>query len=243
MADLEKFISKNIQCIHEQIARAAKTVNRNPEEIRLVVVTKGHSLETTEAAISAGAVDLGENYVEEGITKILELHDTSHLNWHMIGHVQSRKAKEVCENFDWVHSLDSIKLANRMNRFAGESGRLIPVLLECNTSGEDTKFGLPAWREENWSGLLPIISAIAELPNLRVEGLMTMAPLVPDPEIARPFFRRLRDLIEYLSMKVMNVQWRELSMGMSSDFYVAIEEGATIVRIGQAILGPRLSGG
>jgi pyridoxal phosphate enzyme (YggS family) len=159
----------------------------------------------------------------------------------MIGHVQSRKARAVCEQFACLHSLDSLKLAARLDRFAGELKRCLPVLLECNVSGEETKFGLPAYREESWENLLPEIDAILALPNLQIRGLMTMAPFLADPEETRPYFRRLRRLLEYFDRQYPRPEWRELSMGMSADFEAAIQEGATLVRIGTAILGERTS--
>ena len=165
------------------------------------------------------------------------------VEWHMIGHVQSRKAGMVVENYDWVHSLDSLKLARRLDRFAGEVGRKLPVLLECNVSGEQSKFGWEAWRERDWPVLVDQIAPIFEMQHLRVRGLMTMAPFLPDPEEARPFFQRLHRLKDHLAGQFPQADWSELSMGMSADFQVAIEEGATLVRIGTAILGARPNAG
>jgi hypothetical protein len=205
----------------------------------LVTVTKGHPTETVEAALKAGLRVFGENYAQEGIAKMLACSDWTGVEWHMIGHVQSRKAGMVAENYDWLHSLDSLKLARRLDRFAGQVGRRLPVLLECNVSGEQSKFGLEAWRENNWAALAGQIEPIIELGHLRVLGLMTMPPFLPDPETARPFFQRLRRLKEYLAGQFPGVDWSELSMGMSADYQVAVQEGATIVRVGTAILGPR----
>ena len=157
----------------------------------------------------------------------------------MIGHVQSRKADLIAEHYHWVHSLDSLKLAQRLDRCAAELGRTIPVLLECNTSGEQSKFGWPAWQEQRWPDLLPEVSQIVALPNLQVRGLMTMAPFLPEMEEARPYFRRLCQLQAFLASQLPQVAWDELSMGMSADFMVAIQEGATIVRVGTAIMGSR----
>ncbi len=157
----------------------------------------------------------------------------------MIGHVQSRKARPVAELFDYLHSLDSLKLARRLDASCGEFGRRLPVLLECNVSGEETKFGYPAWQEDRWDALLPEINEIASLPNLELRGLMTMAPYLDNPEQARPYFSRLRRLRDFLQSRVAGASLSELSMGMSADYQVAIEEGATWVRIGTAIFGPR----
>lgn len=225
--------------VQEKIRLAAKRVNRNPAEIKLLVVTKTHPIEVVRAAIGSGANCLGENYAEEAIPKILACREIQDVQWHMIGHVQSRKAQMVCQNFDYLHSLDSLKLAQRLNRFALEYQKSLPVLLECNTSGESTKYGWPVFDETHWSELSGVFAQILQLPGLRVDGLMTMAPYGQDPEASRSFFRRLARFRQYLRLCLPAVNWAELSMGMSGDFEVAVEEGATWVRIGQLILGPR----
>jgi pyridoxal phosphate enzyme (YggS family) len=235
----ESSILSNYLEVLERIEGAARFVGRDPERVRLVVVTKGHDLDRIRSAIRAGAHLLGENYVEEAIPKIQVLSSHSKIEWHMIGHVQSRKAKRVSEYFNCVHTLDSYKLAGRLNRFAGEFGNKLPVLFEFNVSGEASKYGIPAWQEKHWGDLLELLEPIVELPNLQVRGLMTMAPMVKDPEEARVYFRRSRKLRDFLANYYVDHDWSELSMGMSSDFEVAVEEGATILRIGQAILGPR----
>ena len=202
-------------------------------------MTKGHPVEAIQAAVKAGATRLGENYVDEALTKMDALGELPGLEWHMIGHVQSRKAQSVSERFDWLHSLDSLKLAHRLDRFAGGIGRRLPVLLECNTSGEETKFGWSARQETNFPVLAQEFQEIIQLPNLEVRGLMTMAPFFDEPEPSRPCFRRLSQLRDYLVGQLPETDWQELSMGMSSDFSVAIQEGATLVRIGTAIMGAR----
>jgi pyridoxal phosphate enzyme (YggS family) len=232
-------ISDNLDWIADRIQTAANKVGRKESQIRLVVVTKGHPLEMVRQAVEAGVRDIGENYVEESIPKINAIGGVGGLEWHMIGHIQSRKARKVVENFNWVQSLDSRRLAIRLDRFAGELGKQIPVLLESNVSGEESKFGFTAWNELEWSEFVEEVAPILELKNLKVEGLMTMPPLFPDPNQARPFFIRLRKLRDYLSSQFPTHNWHELSMGMSADFEIAIQEGATIVRIGTAILGPR----
>jgi pyridoxal phosphate enzyme (YggS family) len=232
-------IFNNLARVKDKIHHASRSVNRTADQVRLIVVTKGHSLDMVQAAIDAGVEDLGENYVEESLPKI-DLHPSSaQLRWHMIGHIQSRKAKAVSQHFDWVHSVDSVKLARRLDRFAGDFGRTMPFLFECNVSGEETKYGWPAWDEMLWEALLHEIEPILELEHLSVRGLMTMAPFFDDPEHARPYFQRLRSLQEHLAGKFSSHDWSELSMGMSGDFEVAIQEGATMVRIGTAILGER----
>jgi pyridoxal phosphate enzyme (YggS family) len=218
---------------------AAKRAGRSIKDVRLVVVTKGHSLKHVQAAIDAGACDLGENYPVEGSKKILAIPKEHGVQWHMIGHVQSRKARLVCENFNMLHSLDRLKLAQRLNRIAGELECRIPVLLQFNVSGEPTKHGWMAVNDEHWDALLPELDEIISMSNLTVCGLMTMPPLSALGKKAIPFFVHLRRLRDFLSAKFPNVCWDHLSMGMSSDFEYAIQEGATLVRIGQAILGPR----
>jgi PLP dependent protein len=232
-------IARKYHQVLERIALSASQAGRSAEEVRLVVVTKGHPGETVKAAVAAGAHDLGENYVEEAFSKMEGLPDGEAVRWHMIGHVQSRKAREVTRGFDWLHSLDSLKLAARLDRFAAEAGRKLPVLLECNVSGERSKFGYPAYTESRWAALAEEIAPLVEFHHLEVRGLMTMAPFSPEPEAARPCFQRLRRLMSFLKNDFPGVVWSELSMGMSGDYQVAIQEGATMVRIGTAILGER----
>jgi len=237
--DLETTIKANLYRVAERLENAAASVNRDPLEIRLVVVTKGHPIAVVKAALQAGARTLGENYVDEAEEKILALSEEHGVEWQMIGHIQGRKARRVCELFHYVHSLDSLRLGIRLDRFAGELKRRMPVLLECNTSGEETKSGFAAWQEDQWDSLADQAQQICELPNLELRGLMTMAPYFDDPEQARPCFVRLSRLRDFLSRQLPQASLEELSMGMSGDFEVAVQEGATIVRVGQAILGPR----
>lgn len=232
-------IQENYLFVLDQIAVAARKAGRDPEDITLIVVTKRHPLSKVQEAINAGAKHLGENYAEEGVQKILSIQADSGVKWHMIGHIQSRKARMVCEHFNYIDTLDRIKLARRLDRFAEEFGRRLPVLLECNVSGEASKYGFQADDPDKWSDLLPEIEEINKLQNLEICGLMTMAPITPKQDLARPYFARLRQLRDYLVGEFPEVHWGELSMGMSADFEAAILEGATIVRIGSAILGPR----
>jgi pyridoxal phosphate enzyme (YggS family) len=232
-------ILANYRRVLEQIEQSAGSVGRDPGAVRLVVVTKGHPVGSVRQALEAGIRVFGENYVEEGVAKKLALGSVTGIEWHMIGHLQSRKAPLICQHFDWLHSLDSLKLAQRLDRFAAETGRRLPLLLECNVSGEQTKFGWPVWDESLWEGLLPEITQVAGLENLELRGLMTMAPFFDEPEPARPYFQRLRRLQEYFRFHLPQANWNELSMGMSGDFTVAVQEGATMVRVGTAIMGPR----
>ena len=239
MTDLVASIRERYLSTLDIIASAARKSGRNPEEIRLVVVTKTQSLETVQAAIEAGVRILGENYPEEGVMKIQSLSGQSGVEWHMIGHVQSRKARLVADHFALLHSLDSLKLAQRLDRFAGEANRVLPVLLEFNVGGEESKSGWNAPDEKQWDAFLPEIQSILDSPHLRVKGLMTMPPLETDPQEARRFFQRLRRLRDHLARQFPQGDWSELSMGTSADYAVAVEEGATFVRVGTAIVGAR----
>ncbi len=225
--------------MQDRIAEAARRAGRDPAVIRLIVVTKAQPIEVIRAAVDAGARDLGENYAEEAVEKMAALEPAADLSWHMIGHVQSRKAPLVARHFAYLHSLDSLKLARRLERNLAEIGRELPVLLEYNVGGEATKYGWPAQDPLLWPDLLPEIGEILALPHLAVQGVMTVAPYHPDPEFARPYYRRLRALRDFLAEQYPAASWDELSIGMSNDFEVAIEEGATFVRVGEAILGPR----
>lgn len=257
--ELAKGIRERFIRVQDSIEAAARKVGRSPDSMRLVVVTKSQPLHVVEAALQAGVRILGENYADEAVAKIEALQATLtpsvagdrpmspesekslSVEWHMIGHVQSRKAKLVARHFALIHSVDSVKLAERLNRLAGELGRTLEVLLEFNVGGEAGKSGWAAAEEAAWPGLIDEAGAVANLPNIAVRGLMTMPPLTANPEHARPYFRRLLRLRDLLAARVQRAEWSELSMGTSADFSVAVEEGATLVRVGEAILGPRLS--
>lgn len=239
---LAEKISINYMRILHQIEKSALSVNREPSDVKIVVVTKGHPVEVVKAAIAADIDQFGENYVEESLPKIEAIGEEIPITWHMIGHIQSRKADQVVENFDVIHSVDSLKLALRLNRFAGITNKKMPIYLECNTSGESSKFGFKIFKTSDIEEFLPIFEEVAGLDNLEVSGLMTMAPFLSNPEEARPFFKCLRNLKDLLNKRYPIVNITELSMGMSADFIPAIQEGATIIRIGQAILGPRMKG-
>ena len=242
MSDLKLHIQNNLSAIEQRITHAAQSVGRAPEGIRLVVVTKSQPIEVIEAAIQAGSRILGENYPEESIEKITILKDRyPSVAWHMIGHLQSRKAGIVARHFDLFQSLDRLEIAEKLDNQLALSGKRLPVLLEFNTGGEDSKSGWDATNLNLWPNLLPSVQRIASLPNLAVRGLMTMPPLAADPEDSRPYFQRLRHLRDFLQAEISGAEWSELSMGTSNDFEIAIQEGATLVRIGTAILGPRPS--
>jgi len=220
MTDLVATIRERHSRVLDTIWAAAQKSGRDAKAVRLVVVTKMQPVEVVKAAIEAGAQILGENYAEEAATKIAALGPQSGVEWHMIGHVQSRKAQLVAQHFDLVHSLDSLRLAERLNRSATEAGHILPVLLEFNVSGESSKHGWTAADEARWAELLVDINAIAALTNLKLRGLMTMPPLSTDPESARRYFQRLRHLRDFLAREVPGADWQELSMGTSADFAV-----------------------
>ena len=238
MPSLTDSIRERYQQTLARIAAAEKRAGRAPGSTRLVVVTKSQPRETVESAIEAGVKILGENYPEEALEKIKAIGATD-AEWHMIGHVQSRKAELIPHNFSLIHSLDSVKLATRLDRFASQSKSPLPALLEFNVGDEESKFGWSASEESRWPELLPEIDMVLKLKNLKVRGLMTMPPLFDDPERTRPYFQKLSRLRNFLEQNFPATGWPELSMGTSADFEAAVEEGATLVRVGTAIVGPR----
>jgi pyridoxal phosphate enzyme (YggS family) len=237
-----KALEANLRAVQKRIVAAAGRAGRDPAEITLVAVSKTQSPQTIRIAYDLGLRDFGENRVEEAEAKVNEL--PRDIVWHMIGHIQSRKAKRVMPLFSMIHSMDSVKLARRLDRLGAKQAEPTPVLLEFNVSGEASKYGFDAerWAEdaEQRSTVLAAVEQILTLPHLQVQGLMTMAPIVTDPEEARPVFVRLRLLRDGLAEAFPRVEWRHLSMGMTDDFEVAIEEGATLVRVGRAIFAPDL---
>ena len=237
---LTGIIGQRVDQIHKRIGRAAHSCGKSPDEITLVVVSKSQPAEVIETAILAGIRRFGENYPEETLAKIQQLSGAAEIEWHMIGHLQSRKARIVVENFQMLHSLDSLPLAEKLDRLLAESGKKLPALLEFNVGGEQSKSGWPAAEEDRWEELLPEISSIMAMKNLQISGLMTMPPLNDDVEVTRPFFAKLRKLKDFLATAFPQAHLTEMSMGTSADFEIAIEEGATMIRIGQAILGLRL---
>lgn len=231
-------ITDNYKKVLSNIDKAANKAGRNPDEIRLVVVSKYKPVEVIETAISAGAKIFGENYPEQAVPKIEQIIN-SDIEWHMIGHLQSRKAALVADHFSLLHSLDSEKLANKLAMLNVERGKRMRVLVEVNLSGEESKDGWAAWNEDLWPDLIHKLEAIIQLPGIKVEGLMTMPPLSVDPEDSRAVFVKLRKLQDRLMKDLGEEYWQDLSIGTSHDYEIAIEEGARYVRIGQAILGER----
>lgn len=225
-------IADNIASIQERISKSALRAGRNPAEIRLVAVSKTVSAESIQEAIAAGVTILGENYMQEARNKIARIE--KQVEWHFIGHLQSNKAKYAVDLFSMIQSVDRLALAEELGQEANKRGKIVPVLIQVNISGEESKSGIDPQET------LQLLERIAALQHLAVQGLMTMPPWFEDPEDARPYFNALRKLRKKLSReKIPGVALQELSMGMSGDFEVAIEEGATLVRIGTAIFGPR----
>lgn len=225
-------IAANIEKIKQRIAAACSRAGRDPHSVELMAVTKTVSTERILQAVDAGITLLGENYVQEAREKQELLGGSARM--HLIGHLQTNKAKYAVRLFDCVHSVDRLELAQELNKRAKAVNRTLDILIEVNVSGEQTKNGVsPAQVRE-------LIGRIAGLENLSVRGLMTMAPYSDDPETSRPYFQALRQLRDDIAREeIPRVQMAELSMGMTDDFEVAIEEGSTIVRIGRAIFGAR----
>jgi pyridoxal phosphate enzyme (YggS family) len=216
----------------ETIESIATRCGRNPSEIKLLAATKSQSVAAIREAIQAGIRLFGENYIQEARTKKESIAES--VEWHMIGHLQRNKVKAAVELFSLIQSLDSLELARALDREGKRRGEAVRVFVEVNLAGEQTKSGIS--RAE----LDPLLEKVGGLSNLTVEGLMTVPPFHEDPEKIRPYFRGLKELQKSLAgLKIPNVQLRELSMGMTHDYPVAIEEGATIVRIGTAIFGER----
>ncbi len=235
---MEQQIDATLRILKARISEAAKKSGRGVDDVELVAICKGQPASSVNAAYQSGQRDFGENRVAEAREKQTELTDLSEIRWHMVGHIQSRKAKDVAPHFFMVHSIDRVKIAQRLDRFAAESGRILPILIECNTSGEASKTGWSAWQKDDWPGALEDIRTIREHKNLAVRGLMTMAPWAADPAVLHSTFQGLRAFRDFLEEELLT-DLPELSMGMTDDYEIAIEEGATIVRVGRAIFGPR----
>jgi len=232
MEKLEEEIRGNILRVKERIDRAALRADRNPEEIKLVAVSKSFGLEHIRAAIAAGITVLGENRVQEAQQKIPQIE--ARASWHLVGHLQSNKAKLAAELFDMIHSIDRVSIAEKLNRHLAALSKRMEVLIQIDLVGEETKFGIPEGELEE------LVQRVGEIENLTLIGLMVLPPFFHNPEDVRPYFQRLRQLLNQLNRKRMvSTELKELSMGMSHDFEVAIEEGATMIRLGTAIFGPR----
>jgi pyridoxal phosphate enzyme (YggS family) len=219
--------------IRDRIANAASRSGRKPQDVRLIAVSKTHPIEAVHAAAAAGQLDFGENKVQEALQKIAQGADMG-IRWHLIGHLQSNKARKAAQAVGSIHAIDSIELLKKVDQAAGEAGRTVDVLIQVDLALEDTKFGAPVDQVRS------IVDAAAGCTAARLTGLMLLPPLVENPEDARPWFTRLRTLRdEMVDSGVPADRLRELSMGMSHDFEVAIAAGATMVRVGTAIFGER----
>ena len=225
-------IAANYARVREQVAALAQRYGRQPEAVTIVCAAKTKGPDAVRAALAAGATDIGENYVQEAQQKIAQVSESA--RWHLIGHLQRNKAGAAARLFTLIHSLDSVALAHELHRQGKRHEVVVRALIEVNLGGEHTKSGIAVQQVES------LLEAVAALPWLRVEGLMAIPPPGPDAEAARPYFRALARLREqYARFRTANIDLRELSMGMTDDYPVAIEEGATLVRIGRAIFGER----
>jgi hypothetical protein len=227
-------IAERVAAVRERIARAAERASRPPAEITLVAISKMHPEGAVRAAFAAGVRAFGENRVQEAEPKIAATADllASGLRWHLVGHLQSNKARRAAGLFGVIQSVDSLELAERLARSGAEAGRPVRALVQVDLAGEETKFGLAE------GDLFPALESLRSRDGLRLEGLMVLPPYLEDPEETRPYFRRLRSLRDRAQAAGL-LEGRELSMGMSHDFEAAVEEGATIVRVGTAIFGER----
>lgn len=221
-------IADNLKAVTQRIARSCEKAGRSPGDVTLVCVTKEASVHQAEEALGAGARDLGENRVQELVTKHKAIGGRA--SWHLVGHLQTNKVKDAVRIATLIHSVDSVHLAEAINKEAARIGKVQDILIQVNTSGEKTKFGLAPETVEDF------IKGLAIYSNISINGLMTIAPEVDNPETVRPYFRKLRELKDDINA-IRNTQYaiRTLSMGMTNDFEIAIEEGSTMIRIGRAI--------
>ncbi len=226
-------IQKRLKLVKERVEAAALSSDRDPKTVKLVAVSKTVPVDRVHAAIKAGVTMLGENYVQEAREKIEAL-GKERVSWHFVGHLQSNKAKYAVKLFDLIHSVDSLKLAKELNKRAGALGKAQDILIQVNISGEETKSGIDTEQTLN------LVRGISPLENIAVRGLMTMPPYFNAPDKVRPYFKALKSLQTLIRQEAIpNVDMTELSMGMTGDFVAAIQEGATLVRIGTAIFGER----
>lgn len=229
----EETIAERVQSVLSSIRAAAEQCGRSPESVRLVAATKTVGVDRIRVGIGAGLSILGENRVQEALPKVSALQKEP-VRWHFIGQLQRRKVRSVVGLFDLIHSVDSVELAQEIDRRAGEAGCLQDILLEVNVGGEPTKAGFQP------EALVSVMPTLASLTHIRVKGLMTIPPQADEAESVRGYFRQLRELAEVIAhQKIAGVTMNELSMGMSNDYVVAIQEGATFVRVGSAIFGAR----
>lgn len=234
-------ITHNLEETRQRIELAASVSGRSAEDVLLVAVSKRHPVRAIAAAYQAGVKHFGENRVAECVEKVSSLPQDIH--WHMVGGLQSRKASDAAPVFEWVHSIDRLKIARKLSDAIESDMQPLQVLVQVNVSGEASKSGyeLSAWPASNheYDAFISEMSALSDYRGVRIRGLMTMAPYVEDPQQTRPVFQKMRQLQQALQREMPALDWEHLSMGMTNDYEVAIEEGATIVRLGTAIFGPR----
>jgi hypothetical protein len=225
-------IARNLDSLRARIAAAAARAGRRDSDVTLVAVTKTFAADAVRAALDAGQLDFGENKVQEGLDKVRTVGDPA-ARWHLIGHLQSNKARKAAAAFQVIHSIDRVELVAALDRGAVDAGRRPDVLIQVDLAGEATKHGVSP------DAVRPLVDSLLGAAALRLVGLMLLPPYFEDPEQVRPYFRRLRELRDALAAEYREAAPTELSMGMSHDFEVAIEEGATIVRLGTAVFGER----
>ncbi len=224
-------LADNLEFVQERIVAACERADRSPESVKLVAVSKTHSADTVKAAAELGQTLFGESKIQEAKLKISNC--PKNLSWHLIGHLQSNKARDAVRFFQMIHSVDSFHLAEEINQQAEKQSKSLPILIQVNVSGEASKFGYEP------KALFEEFDALNELERLEIHGFMTMAPWTPEPEKARPHFRRLREVRDECE-QILGAPLPELSMGMSGDYEQAVEEGATLVRVGTGIFGARV---
>lgn len=234
-------ISQRYQTVLARIEKAASVAGRNKNDITVVVVSKYQPMQVVQGAIDAGICIFGENYAEEAARKITRLPNQPNLEWHMIGHIQSRKTKIVSEYFQRIHSLDSISLAQKLESQLAERQKVMPALIEFNIAGEDTKFGWDASNISQWDDLIGAIKPLFDFDHILIDGIMVMPPLSNDEVIVRGNFKKAKKLLQMLQERFPEKDLHHLSMGTSADYEIAVQEGATFVRIGEAILGERIT--
>ncbi len=227
-----KSMEQNIAQVRQNIAQAAKKVGRNPEDILLLAVSKTKPVEQIKEAVSYGLTSLGENKVQEIMDKYEPMGEGIH--WHLIGHLQTNKVKYIIDKVDMIHSVESIRLAEEIEKRAAAKNKVMDILVEINIAQEESKFGIPVNEVESF------LQELSKFSHIRIRGLMTVAPFVENPEENRLYFRKMRELlVDINTKKIDNINMDVLSMGMTGDYMVAIEEGATIVRVGTGIFGER----
>jgi pyridoxal phosphate enzyme (YggS family) len=238
-SELVAKIRQRLAQVNKAISAACQRSGRSDDEVTLVTVSKRQPEELIRAAYACGLRRFGENYAEEAVAKMDALADLADIQWEMVGHLQSRKVKLIASRVVRVHSIDRSKVAHLLDQNRDPGLPALQALIEVNISGETSKEGVPGEDPARWGELLPFVDEVVAYPRLKLTGLMTMPPLQDNMEANRVYFRRLRDLRDYLNAQRPDLKLHELSMGTSADFPVAIEEGATIIRLGESILGPR----